>query len=542
MSLSLPEFVEHDYIGKILVDMGLTINKDSNLIVPLTEIFLMVIGILLLNNYSHDNMLNPNNPEYAVFVTLIIFIIIICIFTYLIVSKIISENGYFSNAYLVFYGLLWLILLIPFQFILWIIKNTYTSIYETLMSGFNLFFGKDSTNAATGIFNNAEKQALLPKYAVLFLIITLGFVVMQFASADSNTLNSKSYIYALSVIIPLLLSIVMVYNFGPNEPNVAFTAFMIISIIAFFGVIFYFYSSLSLTTFTFMSYVINAIFLIIVLLALAMFFYIFSQYLKNFEGISGFIINFLFYIPCLLIDFFNYIRREFALTHNVIYIMFVVEVILILLYIYIPKLVNIIASNDGYALLKDSMFLDSQEILVNGPQQIQPASLSDEQLNKNQRYTFSMWVFLNEQPNNYSSYSNERTIFDYGNGKPKLTYYNNIASDKDKDKYIIYFTNNTAGIMKYEITLPSQKWNNIVFNYLSPKVDLYINGVLERSFNFANNMPTYNSSDLVIVGSNDGLDGAICNIRYYTTPLTSSQISNNYNLLMFQNPPTISLS
>jgi len=249
----------------------------------------------------------------------------------------------------------------------------------------------------------------------------------------------------------------------------------------------------------------------------------------------------LFYIPCLLIDFFNYIRREFALTHNVIYIMFVVEVILILLYIYIPKLVNIIASNDGYALLKDSMFLDSQQILTFNPQQIQ-TSLSDDQLNKNQTYTFSMWVFLNEQPNNYSSYSNERTIFDYGNGKPKLTYYNNIASDKDKDKYIIYFTNNTAGIMKHEITLPSQKWNNIVFNYLSPKVDLYINGVLERSFNFANNMPTYNPSDLVIVGSNDGLDGAMCNIRYYATPLTSSQISNNYNLLMFQNPPTISLS
>jgi hypothetical protein len=40
------------------------------------------------------------------------------------------------------------------------------------------------------------------------------------------------------------------------------------------------------------------------------------------------------------------------------------------------------------------------------------------------------------------------------------------------------------------------------------------------------------------VGAANGLDGAICNIQYYTTPLTSGQVANTYNLLALRNPPT----
>jgi hypothetical protein len=150
-----------------------------------------------------------------------------------------------------------------------------------------------------------------------------------------------------------------------------------------------------------------------------------------------------------------------------------------------------------------------------------------------------MWVYLNNQPPNNKSYSKETEIFNYGDGKPRITYLNDTMIDKGKDKYIFYLSNNTN--YSYSLTLPSQKWNNIVFNYYSDKVDLFINGNLERTYTFNKNIPMYLASDVVTIGSRDGLDGAICNVNYYLEPLTKSQITIAYNLLMTKNPPTLVL-
>ena len=89
------------------------------------------------------------------------------------------------------------------------------------------------------------------------------------------------------------------------------------------------------------------------------------------------------------------------------------------------------------------------------------------------------------------------------------------------------------------MTLPGQKWNNIVFNYYSDKVDLFINGNLEKTYVFDNNAPNYTANDNITIGTQDGLDGAVCNINYYTEPLTKTQVINAYNLLMMKNPPTL---
>jgi hypothetical protein len=155
------------------------------------------------------------------------------------------------------------------------------------------------------------------------------------------------------------------------------------------------------------------------------------------------------------------------------------------------------------------------------------------------RYALSLWVYLNNQPPNNMSYSKETEIFNYGDGKPRITYYNDITTDSNKDKYIFYFTNSTDKISSVKMTLPGQKWNYIVFNYYSDKVDLFINGNLEKSYVFDNNMPTYLATDNITVGTKDGLDGAICNVNYFIEPLTKSHITNAYNLLMMKNPPTL---
>ena len=178
----------------------------------------------------------------------------------------------------------------------------------------------------------------------------------------------------------------------------------------------------------------------------------------------------------------------------------------------------------------------------------------DENVNKTQfqSYALSMWTYVNVHGSNKLAYNTETPIFDYGEGKPKITYYTGDNQQSTRDIYRIYFTNNlksnndtdTTNDFKpyYEIKLSPQRWNNLVFNYSSTHADLFVNGHLERTFSFKNNnMPKLNTSDVITTGSQDGLHGAISNIRYYPKTLSKHKITGMYNIFMKKSPPTINL-
>ena len=77
------------------------------------------------------------------------------------------------------------------------------------------------------------------------------------------------------------------------------------------------------------------------------------------------------------------------------------------------------------------------------------------------------------------------------------------------------------------------------FNYENNKADLYINGNLERTFVYNNNIPSYNSNDIVSIGDDgDSLNGgAICNVVFFKKNLSKKQIANMYNIAKVKNPP-----
>jgi hypothetical protein len=130
------------------------------------------------------------------------------------------------------------------------------------------------------------------------------------------------------------------------------------------------------------------------------------------------------------------------------------------------------------------------------------------------------------------------TIFAYldnnGNPHPKITYKNN---ENGLDQYIIYLSNTK----QYGISLPHQKWNNIVLNYRDLYVDIFINGNLEVTIRLTD-LPKYTNTDTISIGENGineltGLYGSICNVVYYKNIMTKGQIIDNYNLLSIRNPP-----
>ena len=107
----------------------------------------------------------------------------------------------------------------------------------------------------------------------------------------------------------------------------------------------------------------------------------------------------------------------------------------------------------------------------------------------------------------------------------------------------MYFSNNENNDENsYIVEVDTQKWNQFIFNYTANSVDLFLNGSLEKTFRFEHdNPPVYTANDMVVIGANDGVDGAISNIHYYVGNLTRSQVANSYNLLMKKNPPTNNL-
>ena len=489
-----------------------TINK-------IIEIVTLVLSIVTIDQLSHKNMIDPRTNEG------IIFIVFICLIGYCAISLGMPQISNYPILNVID-GFLYIIVII------------YSIILLFLQGIFGILSG-----IVSDIMTNPID--VLMKYAGLYAVIAVAIWILYAASFDATSLTSKSYVYAFSIIVPLILIIGYVYPFTAAQNNPLYNTVIMGLIFIFFTSMFYYFASTSLQTFTTISYFINFIIVLIVLVGLAVLFYVCSNFLKHLEGWPGFITYFIFYIPCLVIDFVKYIKNEFAITSNVVYILFIVEVLLILLYIYLPKLVEYISYTDGVVLLNESIFLDNQQVIGNNKPFIMPP-LDENAANKDQvvyrkNYGLSMWIYLNTAAMNNSAYSKETTIFDYGGGKPKITYFNNTATDSGKDKYIIYFTNKKTGEMSYEITLPSQKWNYFAFNFSTTTADLFINGKLEKTFTYIGNRPTYAPTDAITVGSPQGLNGAICNIRYYAVPLSSSQIANSYNLLMYKNPPTINV-
>jgi len=294
--------------------------------------------------------------------------------------------------------------------------------------------------------------------------------------------------------------------------------------------------------------------ILIVVIALAIIFQIFSNYLKSLSGWSGFIVELIFYIPCLLVQFVNYILDELKITSNSVLILFIIEIILLLVYIYLPKLLNHISEKEGVPILEGSEFLNKENIYAvdaTMPDKLDIQLAGNVNKTQYKNYSISFWTYLNTHSKSKLSYNTETTIFNYGGGNPKVTYFNSEDENKSKDVYRIYFTNNTDLNTNanpdddfkpyYEIKLPSQRWNNLVFNYSSTHADLFINGYLERTFKFVGNIPKYSAGDVIKTGSNNGIHGAISNIRYYPKTLSKHRISSMYNVFMNKKPPTINL-
>jgi hypothetical protein len=382
----------------------------------------------------------------------------------------------------------------------------------------------------------------LMKYLGVLLVIVLASFLIYKSSNDATAVNKNTIPYVLIILIPLLISI---FIFSPSI-NMDDMPIMLLLAGGFIMMMIVLYSYFSIswnpTTLYYSSYSMNILLFIIFIVGLGICFKVFSGELKKMTGWSGFFINLLFFLPCLFNDGLQYLLNQFRITPNIVIILLFLEIVLVLLYVYIPVLINKLSQSDKSIILNRPIFLD-REIPIGDSSLFLLKPIDDTVIYNSEQvyrrnYTFSMWIYLNPQSSSNNAYENGAKIFDFGGGKPSIYYKNQSKNTRipNKDIYIISFSN-TSQDAKYELHLPNQKWNNFVFNYVDSKVDLYINGSLERTFEFSDNVPEYLPTDTITIGDKNGLQGAICNVSYHTEILLPEKIMLLYNLLHMRNPP-----
>lgn len=395
------------------------------------------------------------------------------------------------------------------------------------------------------------------KYGFLYsLVIILPIVLYNYSKKQKNVevdvpdsvfQNPLFYPVIFMILFSLCVGGVLFYS---SNDQVAFKYFQYFTFgIVFFILGYFLYNYINSLTKIF-GVIANIIFIVllfsIAFVGLTIVYELMKQKIRNMKGISGFIINFLFFIPCLIDDLITYLKEQYSITPSVVFILLSIELALIFGYFFFRRYsLKITNPSTSIQLLKDGVFLN-KSVNISNNSYLNPITYTDENNKKKttirSNYSLSMWIYLNSQERYNEGFTN---IFTYGydtDVKPQIQYnntYNNYRNNSNLDLYRITFTspNDTVPNPYYDLEIPSQKWNNFVFNYSDNSVDLFVNGYLERTFVFTDNIPVYRPTDIITIGDNKNINGAICNITYSPIVLTEYEIVNNYNVLVNKNPP-----
>jgi hypothetical protein len=389
---------------------------------------------------------------------------------------------------------------------------------------------------------NIDKKNVIKGATLFFSVIILG-VGLGYMSKDANSLTSDTYLYTFATIIPLIGVFIFALGKGSFLSD-EYSKYMLMGVIGcaiFMGLFYYLSTYLTSTSLVLINFVSNILIFLMIMLGLAIFFKMFANNLMKSGGKSKFIILLIFYIPCLLSDAIQFVKDQLHVTPNIVYILLIFELVLILSYFVLTRYFSFHLLNGGIELHSGKIFLDTQKIITladstNVNFNTTSTDLSTLDINANdlsrKEYSLSIWLHLNAPEMSDIVFP----IICYGNndttGKPIITY---GYDDEFKNFVLTIGMSNTlsssGSSSTIKIAVPHQKWNNLVFNYKGFNSDLFVNGILERSVNLTENIPTFSVSDTITVGSNkSGMNGAIANILYYKQPLSALEILGSYRL------------
>tara|TARA_B100000524_G_scaffold83518_2_gene38582 strand:- start:28984 stop:30405 length:1422 start_codon:yes stop_codon:yes gene_type:complete len=242
--------------------------------------------------------------------------------------------------------------------------------------------------------------------------------------------------------------------------------------------------------------------------------------IKSFSpAAEGYLIKrILLILPCLYIFIVNGIKEALNDSTPTSRIILGINTMIITLYIILSR-INLFKPK---VLLNEPVYLDNERKIAEENENI------FEEIDKNKyKKSISFWLNINKVKDRDIDYNIIKV-----SDKFKFTFNEKYEELKlHVDKY-----NGTREVLFSYQNILFQKWNNIILNYRNGTVDVFINGALVNSQPGVILKDVYSS---VIVGQNGGLNGGICNVKYYDNALTLEKIEKLYNSSKNNNPPTI---
>ena len=512
-----------------------TINKYSFGITLLT----IGLGCLMFYKSLSNNYITEFNANYERIKMLILFF---CLITIFIIYYNTDPGGYIEKYF--GYSLLLTIIISVFAFLYLIIVLTLPD---------------DSKRAKPGnILDNFSNVSSYGSIAFLIFIAIMTILISTYPGGFFNDKTTSAAVMILLLMICIISAIVLGANTFPeifdNAPLNDKTNLFKRSLLALFGIVIsslvifwlvYGIQNLSGKTGT-TSFILNILLVVVVLGLIYKTLNVnLPQGNSNKNAFFSLITNTLFYIPCLFSGLFDYIGKvttggvNSEATGSLL--MLVVALVLIVAYFKMPSVFNIINSQGGNQLVNKPVYTDSKYSLG-----------SYEELNGSDKpdyqYAISSWVFIDAAPPNTSaSYSKYTSLLNFAN-KPNVLYNASentlritLANDGEpaigSDSRLTnpQTLDSDGNIIIYEMTnVLLQKWNNIIINYSNGVIDIFYNGELVKSATEA--VPKM-SKDTLTVGSNNGINGGICNLTYFNKSLNISQVYYLYNTVKDKTPP-----
>lgn len=265
------------------------------------------------------------------------------------------------------------------------------------------------------------------------------------------------------------------------------------------------------------------------------------------------------YIPCLVNDIIASMSNTKTNTKNHVFIVFMIEVALIILNVVIPVVDKWVSKNIGNVLLDKPIYLNIDDnvsssrqlysdsvdntnkgYIIYDTKELQKYTLNEKYGLFNEKYgdsaknmkgefdnnySLSFWFYINSQPlSGNRNVANNTRLIDLA--KRPIVEYNT----SENRLYIKVKSGTTEANSVYTVTelnnIKLQKWNHIVVNYSSGFLDVFLDGVLVDS---KKNVIPSGFSGPIVVGSENGINGRIANIAYYNQPLNKILIDNLYN-------------
>ena len=270
-----------------------------------------------------------------------------------------------------------------------------------------------------------------------------------------------------------------------------------------------------------------------------------SNWVVNLLKLFG---NLLFYLPCLMLDTVDMLKKQYGLITQTTLILLAVESIFLLAGHLLPSVAVKAINHTGVHLLSapittttltpitkyEIQFVDAHGVAqIPVPTTSSGVATPTTVLLQNYNYGVSAWFYLHPQPPNTNTnydataYTNMLQIGSFG---PSIQY----NPKANAMQFSIY-----GMPIKATITdIPMQRWNNVVINSDKGVVDIFINNTLVYTGIHLPDSPDHRLFT-VSIGQADGIHGEMCNVMLNTAPFTKTEIAWLYKTNRTLNPPVV---